>query len=115
MKTYTIFVSEEDINNYAKVSSDYNPIHMNKEEAKKYGFKDRIGHGMLSMGKVMAALSSSIPKRSYVKQYNMTFLSPLYIGQSISLTVEEKGETLHVKGVCEGENIVKGKISFSSL
>jgi acyl dehydratase len=41
-------VTSEHIDLFAKVSGDYNPIHVDEEYAKKSRFGRRIAHGMLS-------------------------------------------------------------------
>lgn len=41
---------------YAKVSGDYNPIHLSKLSARFFGFRLPIAHGMWSMARCVAAL-----------------------------------------------------------
>ncbi|MEQ8161956.1 MAG: MaoC/PaaZ C-terminal domain-containing protein, partial [Smithellaceae bacterium] len=43
--TYERVITAEDIDLFAKVSGDYNPVHMNEEFAKTTLFKGRIAHG----------------------------------------------------------------------
>lgn len=40
-------ITESMIKDFAKISEDYNPIHMDKEYAKTTKFKKRICHSML--------------------------------------------------------------------
>ncbi|WP_157576963.1 MaoC/PaaZ C-terminal domain-containing protein [Pseudoalteromonas rubra] len=47
--------------NYAKVSGDYNLIHLYPLTAKLYGFQRHIIHGMWSKGRVLSALSDVLP------------------------------------------------------
>ncbi len=42
-------VTQEQINSYADVSGDHNPIHVNPEAARAVGLDGTIAHGMLSM------------------------------------------------------------------
>ena len=42
-------VTQEQINAYAEVSGDHNPIHINPEAARAVGLDGTIAHGMLSM------------------------------------------------------------------
>jgi hypothetical protein len=46
---------------YAKVSGDYNPIHLNKWLAKLFGFKQHIIHGMLTKSYCISALQKVAP------------------------------------------------------
>jgi acyl dehydratase len=52
---------------YAKVSGDYNPIHLYALTAKLLGFQRHIVHGMWSKARVMSALSSHLPDTYEVK------------------------------------------------
>jgi acyl dehydratase len=45
----TKHVTQEQINAYAEVSGDHNPIHVNPEVARAVGLDGTIAHGMLSM------------------------------------------------------------------
>lgn len=47
--TLTKTVTQEQINAYADVSGDHNPIHINPEAARTVGLDGTIAHGMLSM------------------------------------------------------------------
>ncbi len=44
---FTKTISEGDVYNFAGVTGDMNPMHINEEYAKKTFFKKRIAHGML--------------------------------------------------------------------
>ena len=41
-------ISEFDIYQFAGITGDFNPMHVNKEFAEKTIFKERIAHGILS-------------------------------------------------------------------
>ncbi|AGH45935.1 MaoC/PaaZ C-terminal domain-containing protein [Paraglaciecola psychrophila] len=46
---------------YAKVSGDFNPIHLNKWLAKLFGFQQHIIHGMLTKSYCISALQKVTP------------------------------------------------------
>lgn len=52
---------------YAKISGDYNPIHLYALTAKLLGFQRHIAHGMWSKARVMSALSRNLPDAYEVK------------------------------------------------
>jgi acyl dehydratase len=52
---------------YAKVSGDFNPIHLYALTAKLLGFERHIVHGMWSKARVMSALSNNLPDTYEVK------------------------------------------------
>ncbi|KPM11315.1 dual specificity protein phosphatase 3-like protein, partial [Sarcoptes scabiei] len=59
VKIDRIFTSD-DVEAFARLTNDFNPIHLNKNDAIKFNFPDRIVHGALING--FAALSKSFLK-----------------------------------------------------
>ena len=82
-------VSEADIYNFAGVTGDFNPAHIDEEYAKKTFFKKRIAHGMLAAGFISNVLGTKLPGAGavYMKQ-ELAFLAPVYIGDTITARVE---------------------------
>lgn len=85
-------VTDEDIEMFAKVSTDHNPIHLDDEYAKGTMFKGRIAHGMLTAGLVSAVIGEQLPGRGaiYLGQ-SLKFLAPVRPGDTVytELTVTE--------------------------
>lgn len=42
-------ITESDVVNFAMITGDWHPIHVNREYAEKSSFGERIAHGMLTM------------------------------------------------------------------
>lgn len=82
-------VSEFDVYTFAGITGDFNPIHVNTENAKTTMFKGRIAHGMLSAGFISAALTRALDGTNpiYVSQ-KLVFKAPVKIGDTITATVE---------------------------
>ncbi len=82
-------VTESDIYQYAGVTGDFNPAHINEQYASGTFFKKRIAHGMLSAGFISTVLGNQLPGPGaiYVKQ-DLNFLAPVYIGDTITAIVE---------------------------
>lgn len=78
-------VSEADIQGYADVSGDTNPVHLDEEFAKTTIFKSRIAHGMLSAGFISAILGTKLPGPGciYLSQ-SLKFLAPVKIGDKVT-------------------------------
>ena len=66
---------------YAKVSGDYNPIHMANVTAKLFGFKKAIVHGMWSKARCLAMLSQHLPDTGYTVDVN--FHRPLFLPSKV--------------------------------
>ncbi|MGM0417881.1 MAG: MaoC family dehydratase [Thermodesulfobacteriota bacterium] len=88
---FTKTVSESDVYQFAGVTGDFNPAHVNEEFAKETMFKGRIAHGMLSAGFISAVLGTKLPGPGciYLKQ-ELSFLAPVKIGDTVTATVEVK-------------------------
>ena len=54
-------VSEQDVQDFARVSGDYNPLHMDEEYAKTTAFGGRIAHGALTASYISAILGNDLP------------------------------------------------------
>ena len=84
-------VTEYDVYTFAGVTGDFNPAHINEAYAATTSFKKRIAHGMLSAGFVSAVLGTKLPgPGSIYAGQTMKFLSPVYIGDTVTATVTIK-------------------------
>jgi len=82
-------VSEYDIYNFAGVTGDFNPVHIDAEYAKTTMFKERIAHGMLSAGFISAVIGTALPgANSIYMSQELKFLAPVKIGDTVTATVE---------------------------
>ena len=77
-------VSEQDIGDFARVSGDHNPVHMDEEYAKTTFFKSRIAHGMLTASFISTILGTRLPGPGciYLSQ-TLKFLAPVRIGDNV--------------------------------
>lgn len=66
---------------YARVSGDYNPIHLTDITAKLFGFKQAIAHGMWSKARCLAALEQQLPDEGY--SVDVTFHRPLFLPSQV--------------------------------
>jgi 3-hydroxybutyryl-CoA dehydratase len=82
-------VTDEDVQRLAEVTSDFNPLHLDEDYARKTRFGRRIAHGVFSGGLISAVLGNKLPGPGsiYLSQ-QIEFLAPVYIGDTITATVE---------------------------
>ncbi len=82
-------ITDEVVFAYAEITGDFNPQHIDEEFAKKSMFGRRIAHGMLSVGLISRLLGTELPGMGsiYMAQ-ELKFLSPVYIDDEITATVE---------------------------
>jgi|SRR6056297_1745620 len=82
-------ITETDVVNYAGITGDFNPAHINDSYAKDTIFGGRIAHGMLSTGLISAVLGTQLPGPGaiYVSQ-ELKFTAPVKINDTITAEVE---------------------------
>lgn len=85
--TATVEVTTEDIDQYADLVGDHNPIHLDDDYAVETMFGGRIAHGMFSAGVVSAALARLPGDIIYLEQ-DLTFTRPVRPGDTITASVE---------------------------
>lgn len=76
---------------FAGVSGDTNPVHLNQEYAEATRFGAKIAHGMLIGSFISNVIGTRMPGEGsiYMKQ-EMTFLRPVYYGDSVRVEVAVK-------------------------
>ena len=87
--TYTRQVEERDIQLFAAVSGDVNPVHLDANYAAGTQFGERIAHGMLTGAFISAALALELPGPGtiYLGQ-SLRFRLPVKIGDDITVHLE---------------------------
>jgi 3-hydroxybutyryl-CoA dehydratase len=82
-------ITEEIVNEFARVTGDTNPVHTDPTYAEKTMFKGRIAHGVYSLGIFSTILGNILPGYGtiYLSQ-EVKFLAPVRIGDTIHARVE---------------------------
>jgi 3-hydroxybutyryl-CoA dehydratase len=82
-------ITGTDIADFARVTGDFNPVHLDQAYAEKTTFKGRIAHGLLSVGLLSSILGNILPGHGtiYLSQ-EVKFLAPVRIGDTITAKVE---------------------------
>jgi 3-hydroxybutyryl-CoA dehydratase len=82
-------ITEADIELFARATGDFNPVHLDHAYAEKTMFKERIAHGLLSVGLLSSILGNILPGHGtiYLSQ-EVKFLAPVRIGDTITAGVE---------------------------
>ena len=82
-----MIITEELINQFAELTGDKNPIHIDKKVAKQGRYGKRIAHGFLVGSLISAEIARKYPGSVYTQQ-NMTFRRPVFIGDEITVEVQ---------------------------
>lgn len=82
-------ISAEDVEAYARLVGDTNPVHLDEAFAAQTIFRRRIAHGMLPAGLISAVLGTRLPGPGsiYLSQ-ELEFKRPVYLEDSITAKVE---------------------------
>ena len=86
--TFSKVVNDADIVQFAAVSGDDNPVHLDDEFAAQTIFKGRIAHGILSAAFISTVVGTRLPGPGsiYVHQ-NLKFKAPVRIGDEVEARV----------------------------
>jgi acyl dehydratase len=84
-------IEQADIDAFASVTGDHNPVHVDEEFAKKTRFGRRIAHGMLTASLISAVLANKLPGEGsvYLGQ-TLKFVAPVFPGDEITARVTVK-------------------------
>jgi acyl dehydratase len=80
-------VTDELVRQFAELSGDYNPIHLDDEFAKTTRIGKRIAHGMLTGAFISAVVGYEFSERKilYLSQ-KMRFTAPVFIGNTVTVS-----------------------------
>ena len=88
-----VSVSVDDIDQFAKLSGDCSPVHIDSLFAKASGFTDRIAHGMLIGAYISRFIGTRLPGRyGVIQNMEMDFRKPLVPPDDIHI----KGEVVKI-------------------
>ena len=84
-------ITDSDIANFAEVTGDTNPLHLDDDFARETIFQGRIAHGMLTASLFSAILGTKLPGPGciYMSQ-NIYFRAPVRPGDTVIATVTVK-------------------------
>lgn len=84
----TFCITADQIDAFAELTKDYNPIHMEKEAANKQRFFGRVVHGLYVNSLVSTVMGMELPGPGTVlMDQNVTFQHPVIEGDTIQITV----------------------------
>ncbi|VVO31577.1 MaoC family dehydratase [Pseudomonas fluorescens] len=86
---------------YAKVSGDYNPIHLSATSAKLFGFPQAIAHGLWNKARTLAALSEHLPATQV--EIAVEFKKPVRLPSEVTLLTSAPGSSGDLQLVGSGD------------
>ena len=89
--THTFSYTQAQVNEFARVTGDNNPVHLDEEFASNTIFKRRIAHGMLGASILSKVFGTIFPGNGtiYLNQ-TLNFLRPMYVDEPYQAIFEVK-------------------------
>ena len=83
---FQVTISESMVDNFAKVSGDFSPIHMDDKYAKSTSFGKRVVHGMLLASFLSRVDGMYLPgKHALYLSQSVEFRNPCFIGYTVKV------------------------------
>ncbi|WP_119838736.1 MaoC family dehydratase [Pseudooceanicola algae] len=110
-------ITDADIEMFAEVSTDRNPVHLDDDYARDTIFGGRIAHGMLTAGLVSAVIGEQLPGHGTVYMgQSLKFLAPVRPGDVVTAEVEvtsidytKRRVTLDCRCIVAGRKVLSGE------
>jgi len=111
-------ITEADIRAFGDLTGDHNPLHFDKEHARRTRFSKPISHGMLTGSLFSPIIAHQLPGEGaiYLSQ-SLKFLAPVFAGDTITATltvrnVRQDKQIITLDGVArnqKGEVVITGE------
>jgi 3-hydroxybutyryl-CoA dehydratase len=111
-------ITESDVQQFAALVGDNNPVHLDEAFAQKTRFGRRIAHGMWGVSLISAVLGTRLPGPGtiYLSQ-TIQFLGPVYLGDTVTaevtvVKVRADKPIVTLETLCQnqkGEAVLKGE------
>lgn len=86
---FTVQIDESTINEFARISGDHNPLHMDEKYAGKTQFGKRVCHGMLLASFFSRLVGMYLPgKNALYFSQTLNFQMPCFVGDKITIEGE---------------------------
>jgi 3-hydroxybutyryl-CoA dehydratase len=93
-------VTEELVRNFAALSGDYNPVHLDENYASASIFGHRVAHGVISAALISTILGTCLPGEGtiYLSQ-TLEFRKPVFLNERVTGKVEVKDKNNRSKKI----------------
>jgi 3-hydroxybutyryl-CoA dehydratase len=116
-------ISLKQIEEFAAICGDHNPLHMNAEYAKEKGFSDQVAHGLLSSSFFSKLIGMHLPgDRALILECNLKFRNPIYPDEKIEVSgkvsnISESTQSFELKTLIKNasQKKVSGKFNIKLI
>jgi acyl dehydratase len=117
-KQFQITITESMVNNFAKLTGDFSPIHMDEDYASTTTFQKRVVHGMLLASFLSKIDGMYLPgKHALYFSQSLDFRHPCFLGDTITISSVVIDKSLSTKILKIESKITNqdGKILLSGI
>ncbi|MBR5765684.1 MAG: MaoC family dehydratase [Lachnospiraceae bacterium] len=123
-ETFTVTVTEADMDKFREITGDVNPLHKDADYAKDHGHKDRVVFGMLTASYLSTLAGVYLPgEHSLIHSVDVKFEGAVYPGDELTVegTVSEKNDTFNlivIKVIIrnkDGKKVCKAKMQVGVM
>lgn len=101
-------ISKDIYNGFINIFNDKNPMHVDLEYAKKYGFSDIVMHGNILNGFISYFIGEVLPvKNIVILSQNIKFKNPVYLNDLLQFNAS-------VFEIYESVNVISFKFNFTN-
>ena len=117
MRSLRKIITDRDIEMFAEISTDHNPVHLDDDYARGSIFEGRIAHGMLTAGLISAVIGEQLPGHGtvYLGQ-TLKFISPVRPGDMVEaivtvtdMDIAKRRVTMETHCKIDGKKVLKGE------
>jgi len=111
-------IQQADVDAFAEVTGDRNPVHLDETFAQQTRFGRRIAHGMLTASLISSVLANQLPGEGsvYLGQ-TLQFVAPVFSGDEVTARVtvtdvRENRPIIKLETICvnqRGETVIRGE------
>lgn len=79
-----IVVGEESMRDFAELSGDQNPIHVDDDSAQRFGFPRRVAYAGVLLAEISRIIGTQLPgPGALCLSYQFDFKAPVYVGEAV--------------------------------
>ena len=117
-KQFQITITESMVDNFAKLTGDFSPIHMDEDYASTTTFQKRVVHGMLLASFLSKIDGMYLPgKHALYFSQSLDFRHPCFLGDTITISsvVIDKSSSTKILKIESNITNQDGKILLSGI
>ena len=96
---------------YCATTRVADPIHYDRDFARRFGFRDLVVNGSLRISWLTSALADLVASPDFVAHISCAHQAPVFVGDAVSLEVRASGVAEPVDGGCELPCLVTASVA----